>query len=475
MGVTVLVVNLGLASIATGSRSQALADTLPHVPSSRAEMAFSFAPLVKRVAPAVVNVYVTQRVKEFVSPFGDDPFFRDIFGNAPGFARDRIENSLGSGVIVSSDGLVVTNDHVVKGSGDAAIKIALADKREFDAKIILRDEKLDLVVLKLASNDQNFPFLEFDDSDRVEVGDLVLAIGDPFGVGQTVTSGIVSALARTAGGTADSDPGYFIQTDAAINPGNSGGALVDMSGRVIGINTSIYSRSGGSHGIGFAIPSNIAKPFVDSAITGKEVRRPWLGATLAAVDSDAAHQLGLEKVAGARITDVYQGSPAEQAGLRPNDVIIAVDDHDVEDPNALTYRLDSHGIGGSAQIKVYRAGQWLLASLPLEEATSTSAPSAQVDLSGSHPFDGARVAQITPQLASELRLSSDSTGVIVTSVQPESIAAGLDMRPGDIVLMVNHAKVKSVDDLERLLKKPQRLWRVDMRRGDRAYQIQIAG
>ena len=223
-------------------------------PPTREAVQFSFAPIVKRVAPAVVNVYVRGRVQTFLSPFADDPLLRRFFGERFGMPAERMQNSLGSGVIVSPDGVVVTNTHVVKVGGQAEIRIVLADRREFDAKVVLQDEKADIAILKIDGGDGRFPFLEFEDSDSVEVGDLVLAIGNPFGVGQTVTSGIISALARTEVGQSDAQ--VFLQTDAAINPGNSGGALTDMSGRLIGINTAIFSTSGGSHGIGFAIPSN---------------------------------------------------------------------------------------------------------------------------------------------------------------------------------------------------------------------------
>src|SRR5262249_5488096 len=229
----------------------------PAAPESQVAIKQSFAPVVKKAAPAVVNVYVQHRVEQTVSPFLDDPFFRQFFGDSFGIPRERIQNSLGSGVLVSPEGLVVTNNHVIQGSGEAEITVALSDGREFPAKIILKDEQSDLAILRLDAKGVQFPSIVFSDSDTLEVGDLVLAIGDPFGVGQTVTSGIVSALARTQVGISDYQ--FFIQTDAAINPGNSGGALVDMEGKLVGINTAIFSRSGGSHGIGFAIPSNMVR------------------------------------------------------------------------------------------------------------------------------------------------------------------------------------------------------------------------
>src|SRR3990170_6364300 len=302
------------------------------VPESAAAMKQSFAPVVKRAAPAVVNVYVRHRVEQMVSPFFDDPFFGRLFGERFNIPRERIQNSLGSGVLVGTDGVVVTNNHVIQGSGEAKITVALADGREFPAKLILKDEQTDLAVLRLDAQGVEFPSIAFSDSDSLEVGDLVLAIGDPFGVGQTVTSGIVSALARTQVGISDYQ--FFIQTDAAINPGNSGGALVDLSGQLVGINTAIFSRSGGSQGIGFAIPANMVRVVVASAKGGGgAVKRPWLGAKLQAVTSEIADSIGLKRPAGALVTSVLPNSPAAQAGLKPGDLIVSVDAQAVDDPN----------------------------------------------------------------------------------------------------------------------------------------------
>ena len=243
------------------------------VPTSAAQLQLSFAPIVQHVAPAVVNVYA-QHVVANNNPFLADPFFRQFFGGMP---RQQVERSLGSGVIVDPSGLVVTNYHVIADASE--IKVALADKRELDADIVLKDERGDLAVLRIKGTSEKFPTLEFANSDELQVGDVVLAIGDPFGVGQTVTHGIVSAVARTQVG--NSDYQFFIQTDAAINPGNSGGALVDVNGRLVGINSEIYSRSGGSEGIGFAIPANMVRVVVASAESGsKTVKRAWFGAKL---------------------------------------------------------------------------------------------------------------------------------------------------------------------------------------------------
>src|SRR3990172_2588312 len=325
------------------------------VPESAAAMKQSFAPVVKRVAPAVVNVYVSRKVAQVVSPFANDPFFSRLFGDNFGIPRERVQNSLGSGVLVSKEGVVVTNNHVISGSGEAEITVALADGREFPAKLILKDEQTDLAVLRLKASNVEFPSIEFNDSDSLGVGDIVLAIGDPFGVGQTVTSGIVSALARTQVGISDYQ--FFIQTDAAINPGNSGGALVDMDGRLAGINTAIFSKSGGSHGIGFAIPSNMVRLVVQSALKGGKVQRPWLGASLQPVTPDIADSLGLDTPSGALVAKVHAKGPAAKAGLQAGDIVVSVDDKPVQDPQGFQYRFVTKGIGGAAALRGLGKGQ----------------------------------------------------------------------------------------------------------------------
>ena len=253
---------------------------------------------------------------------------------------------------------------MIQGSGDTEITVALSDGREFPAKVILKDEQTDLAVLRLDAKGAQFPVIEFANSDSLEVGDLVLAIGDPFGVGQTVTSGIVSALARTQVGISNYQ--FFIQTDAAINPGNSGGALVDMDGKLVGINTAIFSRAGGSLGIGFAIPSNMVWLVVQSALKGGEtVQRPWLGATLQPVTQDIANSLGLPTQSGALVAKVSAKGPAAKAGLVAGDVVVGVDDKEVNDPQAFEYRFITKGIGGSAELTLLRKGQRLKSTIAL--------------------------------------------------------------------------------------------------------------
>ena len=337
------------AAFSTLAAMPAASQTAPSVPQSREQMALSFAPIVRQSAGSVVNVYGARVERRPQNPFMDDPFFRRFFGDGGfGVPQERVQRSLGSGVVVDASGLVVTNNHVIEGMSE--VRIAFADKREVEATILLRDPRTDLAVLKL-NNGKDLKALELGDSDRLEVGDIVLAIGNPFGVGQTVTQGIVSALARTQVGVGDAQS--FIQTDAAINPGNSGGALVDMQGRLIGINTAIFSRSGGSHGIGFAIPAAMVRVVVDSAKAGATtVRRPWFGARLQALTADVADGLGLDRPAGSVVASVVEKGPAAEAGLRRSDVILAVDGVGVDDPEAFGYRFATRPIGGTASLTV---------------------------------------------------------------------------------------------------------------------------
>jgi Do/DeqQ family serine protease len=437
-------------------------------PPSREAAQYSFAPIVKKAAPAVVNVYVRGRVQG-VPSYAEE--FRRFFGEQFGMPQERTQSSLGSGVIVAAEGVVVTNTHVLKVAGAAEIRLVLADRREFNAKILIQDEKSDIAVLRIEGAEGRFPYLEFADSDAIEVGDMVLAIGNPFGVGQTVTSGIVSALGRTQ--VARSDAQVFIQTDAAINPGNSGGALVDMSGRVVGINTAIFSRSGGSHGIGFAIPSNLVKLFVDSAVTGRKLERPWLGAKLDAVNRELAEALGLQRVAGALVVRLYDKSPAAEAGLQAGDVIVAVDGHDVDDARAVLYRLTTRGIGNRVRVDVVRKGRRATVDVALRGAPAPGRDDVR-NLSGAHPFDGARAANILPAVADELGLD-DQEGVVLLSVRPNSTAARLGFQAGDIVVQVGQERITTVVQLEGALRERQRSWLMLVRRGNQVLRLQVAG
>src|SRR4051794_37109992 len=415
------------------------------VPSSPEALRMSYAPIVQRVTPAVVTVQAAKTV-ENRNPLMDDPFFRRFFGGGGGpfGGGPREQRSLGSGVIVDAGGLVVTNNHVIDGADQ--VKILLADKREFEVEIALKDPRTDLAVLRIKDGKERFPVLEFANSDELQVGDVVLAVGNPFGVGQTVTHGIVSAVARTQVGVSDYQ--FFIQTDAAINPGNSGGALVDMAGRMIGINTAIFSRSGGSQGVGFAIPANMVRVVVASARTGGTVKRPWLGANLQAVTAELSREFDLKRPAGAVVTNVSPGSPAARAGLKPGDVIVAVGDQPVDDPNAFNYRFVTHSLGGSVPLGVVRGGRETKIAVALETAPET--PRDEIVIQARSPFAGAKIANLSPALADELRLESSTEGVAVVEVTEGTLAQNVGFQKGDVIVSVNNTKIAKTRDLEKV-------------------------
>lgn len=440
-------------------------------PPSREALQYSYSPIVRKAAPAVVNVYVRSRVRSFRSPFSRDPFFRRFFGEGFGAPRERMQSSLGSGVIISPDGVIVTNTHVIKGGENTEIRVALADKREFDARIIAQDTKTDIAVLKIENGEEDFPYLNFANSDQIEVGDVVLAIGNPFGVGQTVTSGIISALARTE--VARSDQQVFIQTDAAINPGNSGGALVDMAGRLVGINTMIFSKTGGSVGIGFAIPSNLVRLYVDSALEGRKIERPWLGARLDTVTREMAEGLGLERIAGAVVVRISNRGPAERAGLKLGDVIVRVDGFDVTDARSVHYRLTTKGVGNQSRLHIIRKGKTIEIVLPLTGAPKPG-PDDIRNLSGDHPFDGARVSNIRPSVADEFGLE-EVDGVVILAVREGGVASRLGFKPGDIILKIGREEITDVVQLDRITREPTAVWRLQIKRGGRVLQLQVSG
>ncbi len=436
-------------------------------PSDRGQLIYSYAPVVKRVTPAVVNVYASRVERRQANPLFDDPFFQRFFGQRPGGQTAR---SLGSGVIVESSGLVVTNNHVIDGMTE--VRVALADRREFDAEIVLRDPRTDLAVLRIKGG-SNFPSLETGNSDNLEVGDVVLAIGNPFGVGQTVTQGIVSGLARTQTGI--SDYGFFIQTDAAINPGNSGGALVDLTGKLVGVNSAIYSRSGGSVGIGFAIPSDMVRVVVASAMNGgKTVRRPWFGASLQPLSKDIADSLGLDRPTGALVASVHAKSPAAAAGVQRGDIITAVDNLTVDDPEAFGFRLGTRRLGGNATMTVLRNGAPVTLTVAMRPAPETP-PREEIKLDGRSPFAGATVANYSPAVAEETGIEGVNEGVVITDIDENSTAARVNLRRGDVVMEVNNARISRTKDLEEAAATRPRLWRLTIRRGAQVFQTVLGG
>jgi Do/DeqQ family serine protease len=439
------------------------------VPQSRAQMIMTFAPIVKSTAPAVVNVYAKTRVRQD-NPVGmfEDPFFRRFFGDDGSFGRprERVANSLGSGVIVDPAGFIVTNNHVVKGGND--IRVVLADKREFEAKLLLADERSDLAVLKIDAGDEALSFLRFGNSDDLEVGDLVLAIGNPFGVGQTVTSGIISALARTDVGVSDYQ--FFIQTDAAINPGNSGGALINMSGDLVGINTAIFSRSGGSIGIGFSIPSNMVRTVVQSAESGKKITRPWAGVQLQDVTQDIATSLGLARPEGALIVSLEKESPLAAAGLKRGDLILAIDGRTIENAREFGYRLATLSIGHEAIIEFQRNGRQLDARVKLAAAPETVERS-ETRIDDRSPLQGMVVANLSPAVAEELGVPTGLVGVIAVEIARGP--AQRFFRKGDVIVAVNGKAIASVDDLLAAVREDSGYWRISIKRQGRSLMLTL--
>ena len=448
----------------------ALCPGAPHaaeraVPGSAAELQLSFAPVVEAAAPAVVNIY-TRRVvaARRRGPFFDDPFFNRFFGDLfRGAPRERVESSLGSGVIVSPDGIVVTNSHVIEDGG--AITVALADRREFEAEIVGSDEASDLAVLRIDTGGEKLPALELGDSDAIRVGDIVLAIGNPFGVGQTVTSGIVSADVRTG-----VKGGAFIQTDAAINPGNSGGALVTLDGRLIGVNTAILSRSGGSIGIGFAIPANLVRVAVAGMTSDGRMVRPWVGLEIQPVTADIARALGLERPTGVLVGRTH---PANPAALETGDVILTVDGREVFDEDSFRFRLATRPLGETARLSVLSRAGRREEPLPLV-APPENPPRDARRLEGRHPLAGATVANLSPTLNRELELSMFSSGVAVLRVG-RGPAARLGLRRGDILLEIAGRAVETTAGLARALSRERREWPLAIRRGSETLRVVARG
>jgi len=434
------------------------AATAPKVPESAAEIGLSFAPVVRRAAPAVANVYASRVIESRRPRFASDPFFDDFFRSF-GDPRPRVQNSLGSGVILSADGILVTNFHVV---GEATeIRAVLNDRREFDATVLLSDAEADLAILKLEGA-EDLPHLGLRDSDGVEVGELVLAIGNPFGVGQTVSSGIVSGLARSGTATGNAR-GYFIQTDAPINPGNSGGALIDLAGRLIGVNTSILSRSGGSNGIGFAIPAALVRQFVAQARAGNTAfERPWAGLNGQPVDASMAEGLGQDLPGGLVISDLHETSPFRAAGFERGDVILAVDGAPVNTPAEMIFRMSVAGLGAEARVTRVAAGQAEDVTVTMAAAPDTP-PRAELVTGDRAAIPGLRLATINPSVLAEMDLPLSSTGVAV--LDPGSVGLRAGLRRGDVIEAVDGRAVATSAEAEAALAAATRRLALDIRRG----------
>lgn len=420
------------------------------VPLTKADAISSYAPIVRRSSPAVVNVYARSIQRGRV---GVDPFWGAF--RIP----DRASQSQGSGVIVRDDGIIVTNNHVVEGATEMVV--VLGDRREFPATIVLTDPRTDLAVLRIDAKGERLGSLKFADTTTAQVGDQVLAIGNPFGVGQTVTGGIISALARTDTGITDYS--FFIQTDASINPGNSGGALVDMNGDLVGVNTAIYSRTGNSAGIGFAIPAEMVKRVVEGAVKDGKVIRAWSGIRGQSVDAEIARTMGLSKPGGVLVTEVYAGSAAAQAGLRRGDVLTGFAGAPVNDYNGLRFQAATRVPGERVEFSFLRQGRTTTGTGALNAPPGGNAQPKL--LSGRHSFDGVTVTALNPALAEEQGLDPFTAGVVVVGVNGDREGARAGLRPGDIILDTNDSPVATVAELEGRLKGGTRA-RVTILRGD---------
>jgi serine protease Do len=420
----------------------------------------SYSPIIKQVAPSVVRVNVTERAKNVpaqeLPPFFNDPQFRQFFGAPFGFGegqgrggrplqRQPEQQGLGSGVIVSADGYILTNNHVVAGAD--VIKISLNDGRELTAKVVGTDPKSDLAVVKVDAKD--LPYATFTDSDKIEVGDKVLAIGNPFGLGQSVTSGMVSALGRATMGLDYED---FIQTDAAINPGNSGGALIDVKGRLVGINTAIYSRSGGFQGVGFAIPANLARSVMEQLVSGGKVVRGYLGVAMQPeITEQLAEQFSLKNKNGVMVADVTPGSPAAKAGLEPGDVITKFNGKDVVDNRALRFSVANIAPGTPVKVEVLRNGKVEKLEVKVAEQPKDMLAASRGGASKSEgTLNGVGVADLEPAARREFGISSRVQGALVTEVDPTSAAAAAGLQAGDVIQEINREPVRSAEDAVKL-------------------------
>jgi Do/DeqQ family serine protease len=428
------------------------------VPQSAEEVSLSFAPVVRETASAVVNIYARQVVQDRSNPFAGDPFFDQFFQDMNG--PPRVQNSLGSGVIAGADGIVVSNYHVIADATD--IRVVLADRREYAARVLLADPQSDIAVLKVDA-DEPLPALDLGDSDALQVGDLVLAIGNPFGVGQTVSSGIVSGLARSALQVGDGT-GYFVQTDAPINPGNSGGALVDMQGRLVGINTAILTRDGGSNGIGFAVPSNLVAAVIAQARAGQtRFLRPWAGISGQEVDGALAEVLGMDRPLGVMITELHPQSPFAAAGVSEGDVVLSLGGAPVNTPQEFLYRLSVLG-KGPQQVSFVRDGDVTEVGVDLAPAPDTP-DRAVTRVSEDVILRGAVLARINPAVIADLRLPLLAQGVVV--LETSDIAFDIGLQAGDILVAINGRGIETPADALDAARDLSRRWQIDLiRRGE---------
>ena len=437
------------------------------VPQSQSEISLGFAPVVKQASPAVVNIYAKIVRQGRANPFFSDPFFQDFFGGGFGAPQPRVQNSLGSGVILTHDGYVVSNYHVVGTATE--IRVVTTDRREFSAEVVLGDQESDIAILRLNAA-EGLPSLNMRDSDHVEVGELALAIGNPFGVGQTVSSGIISGLARTGTATGNAR-GYFIQTDAPINPGNSGGALIDVNGDLIGINTSILSRSGGSNGIGFAIPANLVAEFLRQAQAGNDsFVTPWAGMAGQHMSADIAESLGLALPLGVVVSDLHDLSPLAEAGLKVGDIITHVDGDEVNSPAEMKFRMSIAGVGGTSRLTLLRGEEQPEIDVALIEAPETP-PAEETTLDEDTVMPGLTVARVNPALIARMGLLLSQTGVVVVDPGPYGGRSGL--RAGDVLKAINGEEMERSGDVVSVLTEPGRRLQMDVLRGGQVVSLRF--
>lgn len=437
-------------------------------------MRASFSDTVKSSSAAVVNIYTEKEVvTRTVNPFFDDPFFNQFFqGGLSGRMKKRIERSLGSGVVVTEDGYIVTNYHVVKDA--KSIRVVFHDRTEMAAEFIAADKNSDIAVMKVILEDERdeakFHYLDFADSDEIQVGDIVLALGNPFGVGQSVTMGIISATGRSNLGT-----GYYenyIQTDAAINPGNSGGALVDSEGKLVGVNTAIYSKTGGSQGIGFAIPANAVRVTLNSVLTTGKVTRPWFGAAGQDVTDDLAVQLELARPYGVLINEIVPGSPAEKANLLIGDIILSFDGKEVDTMSVLNARIASSYVGNKYPLEVWREGKLYVSDVMLG-ALPDRLVDQQYTVRGSNPLEGYTFEPLSPALNDEMGLPLNTEGVVVVATPNRRGFGMVDMKEGDIIVSINRKAVLTIKDLQTAVSRRPNAWQIIFERAGKTHRVII--
>jgi Do/DeqQ family serine protease len=448
------------------------ADQLKQVPRNREEVTLSYSEVVKKVAPAVVNIYAIQHVKLDLpsSPFMEDPFFKKLLESyRKGNTYSREQDSLGSGVIVNSNGLILTNNHVVEGADE--IRVVLSDKREYKATFVTKDKRTDLALLQIQGSG-SFPFMTISSQDDLEVGDVVLAIGNPFGVGQTVTSGIISALSRSQEGI--NDFRSFIQTDAAINPGNSGGALVTSDGRLIGINTAIYSKGGGSLGIGFAIPAPLAIPVIESVKHGGRVMRPWLGLDVTPVTEKEMTSLDLSHPYGVMVKSVYPGSPADKAGIQEGDFVASFNGKQIQDDSSLDYHVAVSPLGKKSEITIIREGSELKLPILLTEPMGTN-DNQSVTIKEKNPLHGTVLKTITPALALELGINPMKGGVVISKLLNDEVSQKLGLLPGDVIHSINQNTIHTTQDAVNNLESKTHDWVIVLKRGNKLLTLEVSG